>query len=535
MTYLNNQNNYDDNDLQKTLLIPKSKKLQKVLLIILDGFGISNEAKNNAIANANKPNWDYYTNKYAYNFITASGIAVGLPCGQFGNSEVGHLNIGAGRIIEQSITRIDKMIADDSFAKHEVLTNLSNNRLNNTVHIMGLLSDGGVHAHYLHIFALIAAIHHYINITHIYLHVFLDGRDTPPKSAIQYLELLQNFLIDYPKVIIATINGRYYAMDRDNRIDRVKLTYDAIINAKIDGGKMQQDNIIAIIENAYNNGITDEFIKPIVIGNYHGVCDGDSIIFANFRKDRVIQLTKAILDNQFNYQDNKKKLSLGSFITMTEYFDDPRVKVLFPAMPIHNTLGSYLSQMGLTQLRITETEKYPHVTYFFNGGEGVAYPNETRIMIDSPKTVATYDLQPEMSLMPLTDELIVALNSNRYDFIVTNFANGDMVGHTGNLNAAIKAVEAIDVALGKCIQVATNNDYEIIITADHGNCEIMYDELHHQAHTQHTTNLVPLLYIGQNATIDNDGSLKDIAPTILALMNLDIPQEMTGKNLIHLL
>lgn len=503
--------------------------IHRVLLIILDGFGIREEKNYNAIANARTPNWDNYIKKYAFGLIDASGSAVGLPNGQFGNSEVGHLNIGAGRLVQQDITRIDFAIENGNFFNNEVFLKAINSSKSGNVHIMGLLSDGGVHAHIMHIIALIKLANAQENVKNIWLHVFLDGRDTPPKSAIKYLQQLQVELTNYTKAKIATLCGRYYSMDRDKRYDRIKLAYDAIVFAK---SELKGNNAIEIVEDSYLNGISDEFIKPYVIGNYTGFKNDDCVIFANFRADRAIQLSEAITNNDFKAFE-VAKLQLASFVTMTCYDEKLKAKVAFFPNKINNTLGEYIAHLGLKQLRISETEKYPHITYFFNGGRKEPYPNEDRILINSPRDVATYDLKPEMSLPSVTEKLVEAINQNKYDLIVTNFANADMVGHSGNFAAAIKAVNAIDIALGKCVEAMLNNGGEVLIIADHGNCEDMFNYEANQIHTQHTTNLVPCLYIGRKANIKPHGTLKDVAPTILAMLGLASPAEMTGTNLIN--
>ncbi len=503
----------------------------KVLLIILDGFGIREEKNYNAIANAITPNWNNYIKKYAFGLIDASGSAVGLPNGQFGNSEVGHLNIGSGRLVQQDITRIDLAIENGDFFNNEVFLNAINTSKSGNVHIMGLLSDGGVHAHIMHIIALIKLANAQENVKNIWLHIFLDGRDTPPKSAIKYLQQLQIELTKYTKARIATLCGRYYSMDRDKRYDRIKLAYDAIVLAK---SELKGNDAIEIVENSYLDGISDEFIKPYVFSNYKGFKNGDCVIFANFRADRAIQLSEAITNNNdFKAFEVAKLLKLSSFVTITCYDEKLNAKVAFLPNKINNTLGEYISHLGLKQLRISETEKYPHITYFFNGGRKEPYPNEDRILINSPRDVATYDLKPEMSLPLVTEKLVEAINQNKYDLIVTNFANADMVGHSGNFAAAVKAVNAIDIALGKCVEAMLNNGGEILIIADHGNCEDMFNYEVNQIHTQHTTNLVPCLYIGREANIKPNGTLKDVAPTILAILGLASPAEMTGNNLIN--
>ena len=503
--------------------------IKKALLIILDGFGIRDNSDNNAINQANMPNWQYFTNNYAFGALDASSEAVGLPGGQFGNSEVGHLNIGAGRVVMQDITRIDNSIEDKSFFKNPVLMDALDNTISNTVHIMGLLSDGGVHSHISHILALIKLASFNPKIHKIWLHLFLDGRDTPPQSAIKYLENICKNIALESNVAIATIAGRYYAMDRDKRYDRIEYAYNAIIRGQSDNNGT---DVLDIVKQSYQTGINDEFVKPCVLNGYTGVNDGDSIIFANFRSDRAIQLTDAIINPEFTHFMHKK-LKLSAFVTMTSYDPVFNLPVAFSPNIVTNPLGEYLSSLGLKQLRIAETEKYPHVTYFFNGGIKRPSFGEDWILVDSPRDVATYDQKPEMSLPEVTTKLLKAIASEKYDVIITNFANGDMVGHSGNLNAAIKAVEAIDIALGKIVPEMLKHDGEILIIADHGNCEEMFDYVSNQPHTQHTTNLVPCLYIGRNATIKSGGALKDVAPTILNICGLSKPIEMTGNSLIE--
>lgn len=504
----------------------------KVLLIILDGFGLRADKDYNAIANANTPNWDYFIKNYAFGRLNASAAAVGLPNGQFGNSEVGHMNIGAGRIVEQDITRIDSACEDGTFYTNPAFVETLNSTQSGVLHILGLLSDGGVHSHIQHILSLIKLTQTNLAIKQVWLHLFLDGRDTPPKSALTYLKILQDFIALFPTVKIATISGRYYAMDRDKRYDRVELAYNAIIRARSDFKLNKAEDVIT---EEYTRGVTDEFVRPYVIGDFSGVHDGDSIIFANFRSDRAIQLTDAIVNTDFDGFITVA-VKLSNFVTMTDYGlinqNGISIKVAFPKVSLTNTLGEYISNLGLHQLRIAETEKYPHVTFFLNGGVKEIYPNEERILINSPKDVATYDLKPEMSLPEVTNKLVEAIDSQKYDFIITNFANADMVGHSGNLAAAIAAVEAIDIALGKVVNKMIALGGEVLIVADHGNCEEMFDYVTKQMHTQHTTNLVPCLYIGRHATIADNGALKDVAPTLLAVSGIAIPPEMTGQNLV---
>ncbi|MFO0319028.1 MAG: 2,3-bisphosphoglycerate-independent phosphoglycerate mutase, partial [Neisseriaceae bacterium] len=459
---------------------------KKVLLIILDGFGIRDESEFNAITHARTPNLDYYIQKYSFGAIDASGLKVGLPQNQFGNSEVGHLNIGAGRIVQQDITRIDEAIQNNTFESNPVLVEALKTTQSRCLHIMGLLSDGGVHCHINHIFALIKLAEKSDYIDKVWLHVFYDGRDTPPQSATNYLIQLNHLLSSCNKIKIATSCGRYYAMDRDKRYDRIQVAYNAIIYGVQEKSNLCGIDPIQSLQDSYSKNENDEFVKPHIFNDYHGVQDGDSIIYANFRSDRAIELTDAILSDSFTFFPCKK-VDLSNFITMTRYDNKFNAKVAFAPSTINNTLGEYISNLGLHQLRVAETEKYPHVTYFFNGGRKEPYPNEERILISSPRDVNTYDQKPEMSLPEVTEKLVKAIKENKYDFIITNFANGDMVGHSGNFEATIKAVEAIDTALGKCITAMLNIGGEVLVIADHGNCEEMFDYKVNQPHTQHTT------------------------------------------------
>lgn len=498
-----------------------------VLLIILDGFGMRSDPDANAILAAKMPNWDSYVEKYALGVIDASGESVGLPNGQFGNSEVGHLNIGAGRVVLQDITRIDVDILNHKFFHNQVLINAINKTASGNMHIMGLLSDGGVHSHIQHILALIQLANTGVNLKNIWLHLFLDGRDTPPQSATKYIDQLNQLITHMPKVKVATISGRYYAMDRDKRYDRLQLAYDAIVLAK---SSFTAPDPLSALKQSYARLENDEFVKPYVIDGYTGFSDGDSCIFANFRADRAIQLTDALINMNNNLSQQPVKLS--DFVTMTKYSDQLNVDVAYQPIAIHNTLGEYIANLGLHQLRIAETEKYPHVTYFFNGGNNIPNKNEDRIIVASPRDVATYDQKPEMSLPEVSAKLEAAILAGKYEFIITNFANCDMVGHSGILSAAVKAAEAIDVALKRVVSAMQKVGGEVLIVADHGNCEEMFDYVSNQPHTQHTTNLVPCLYIGRNAKIKPGGTLQDVAPTLLAMAGLAKPIEMTGHSLI---
>lgn len=502
--------------------------MQKALLLILDGFGIRSDDDFNAVAGAAKPNLTKYMQNYAFGKINASEQAVGLPKGQFGNSEVGHLNLGAGRIVRQDITKIDYAIETGEFYTNPAFLAAFATTSTKTVHIFGLLSDGGVHAHQNHIYELIKLASRSTNIQHIWVHVFLDGRDTPPQSAKHFITQLEEVLVTNPKAKIATVAGRYYAMDRDKRWDRVELAYQALVDAI---GTTSFVNPCAAVDAAYAEGVNDEFVKPAVFNGYTGMNSGDSVIFANYRSDRAVQLSDVFIGKDFA-GFKRKELQLASFVSMTRYNDKLECLVAYPPVAIANTLGEYISKLGLKQLRIAETEKYPHVTYFFNGGEQQPFANETRILVNSPKEVATYDLKPEMSLPEVASKLVAAINSDEYDLIISNFANGDMVGHTGNYAASVKAVEALDLYVGQVVEAMLARGGEVVIVADHGNCEQMFDYQSQQPHTQHTTNLVPCIYIGRQASVRAGGALEDVAPTLLQIMGVAQPVEMTGKSLI---
>ena len=504
-------------------------KVTPVLLLILDGFGHRLEGDDNAILAANTPNWDALKARYPYNTLDASEHNVGLPSGQFGNSEVGHLNIGAGRIVQQDISRIDCDIEAGTLAANPVLAQAitTANQNNSTLHIMGLLSDGGVHSHENHIHALIEGAQA-ANVGRIAIHAFLDGRDTPPRSAETYLARLDDVLARCPDARVVTVCGRYWAMDRDKRWERMAAPYQALVEGE---AEFHADNTRAALAAGYARDENDEFIKATTIGEPLKMQDGDVVVFMNFRADRARQLTSALTDPAFDgFSGRQPKFAM--FTSLTSYGAAYRHPVAYAPQKISNTLGEYLSAQGLKQLRIAETEKYPHVTYFFNGGEEQIYPGEDRILVPSPK-VATYDLQPEMNAPEVTDKIIDAINSQQYATIICNYANGDMVGHTGVFDAAVKAVETLDVCVKRCVDTMLANGGEVLITADHGNCEQMHDPIHHQAHTQHTLEKVPLLYIGRNATLQDNGALRDIAPTLLAMMGLPQPTEMTGRSLIH--
>lgn len=512
------------------------KRPRPLALIILDGWGYREDPHANAIAQANKPHWDHLWQNYPHTLISGSGRCVGLPDGQMGNSEVGHLNMGAGRIVHQDLTRIDLAISDKSFFSNPVLTNAIDQavKAQKAIHILGLLSPGGVHSHEHQIHALIelAARHH---ATQVYIHAFLDGRDTPPRSALPSLTALMSQCHRLNCGKIVSIIGRYFAMDRDKRWERVQKAYDLLTLGSADYSA--PDPIIAL-QHAYERGENDEFVRATNIRTANEAAvtmkEGDTVIFMNFRADRAREITRAFIDPDFN-GFIRKAWPQVKFISLTEYDITLKTSIVFPSESLNNILGEYLSQLGLKQLRIAETEKYAHVTFFFNGGIEKAYPGEDRILIPSPK-VATYDLQPEMSAVEVTNKLVEEIKNQRYDVIICNFANPDMLGHTGNLPATIKAIETIDACLEKITTALLSVGGEAIITADHGNAEIMFDDHTHQPHTAHTQELVPLIYLGRPAVfVKSKGILSDIAPTLLYLLDLPQPKEMTGISLFKLM
>jgi 2,3-bisphosphoglycerate-independent phosphoglycerate mutase len=506
-----------------------------VVLLILDGFGYREDITDNAIAQANKPNWDKLWETYPHTLINASESFVGLPEGQMGNSEVGHLNIGAGRIVFQEFERINNAISSGSFFKNNVLIEATNKAKQNdkALHILGLVSDGGVHSHQDHIHAMIkmAAAQ---GLTKIYMHAFLDGRDTPPISAKPYLEKLEQEIAKIGAGKIVSVCGRYYAMDRDKRWERVQPAYQLLTEGT---AEFTAETATEALAQAYARGENDEFVKATAIRTNGEtpifVEDGDVIVFMNFRSDRARQMTSCFLDPNFDGFIRNKLPKLGAYYTLTMYDkNEVNAKPVFPPSDVNNTFGEYISGLGLKQLRIAETEKYPHVTFFFNGGEEKVFNLEDRILVPSPK-VATYDLQPEMSAFELTDKLEAAILSKQYSAVICNYANCDMVGHTGIMAAAIKAVETLDTCIGRIVKAAQSVGSEVIITADHGNVEMMQDVTNNQPHTQHTTNLVPMLYIGRPATTAASGALSDLSPTLLKMMGLPQPAEMTGHALIQ--
>lgn len=503
-----------------------------VMLMILDGFGISDKVDGNAVLKAAKPNLDAIIEKYPHTTLKACGLDVGLPEGQMGNSEVGHLNIGAGRIIYQELTRITKEIAEGKFYENEALNSAIDSAVKNgtAVHLMGLLSNGGVHSHIDHVKALITLCKKK-GAHKVYVHCFLDGRDVSPTSSPDFVRELEAYMAEEGTGKIATVAGRYYAMDRDNRWERVELAYNALVK----GEGYKSISAINAIEDAYHDNKTDEFVVPSVIVKdgkpVATIKDNDSVIFFNFRPDRAREITRALVDREFKGFE-RKPLNLN-FVCMTQYDKTiENVEVAYKPQHYVNTLGEYVSSKGLNQLRIAETEKYAHVTFFFNGGVEQANPGEDRVLIASPK-VATYDLKPEMSAYEVTDAVIEKLNEDKYDMIILNFANPDMVGHTGIMEAAVKAIETVDTCAGRVIEKVLAKDGTVFITADHGNAENMIDYSTGKPMTAHTTNIVPFVYVSNHSKeLKDGGRLADIAPTMLTEMKLEIPSEMEGKSLI---
>lgn len=505
------------------------------VLLILDGWGYRQDSTDNAIANANTPTLDKLYADYPNMLINTSGMAVGLPDGQMGNSEVGHVNIGAGRIVYQDFTRITKAIEDGEFAQNSALCSAVDKAVqaDKAVHICGLLSPGGVHSHEDHIFAMVKLAKQR-GATKIYLHAFLDGRDTPPRSAQASLEQANELFAELGCGQIASVIGRYYAMDRDQRWDRVEQAYNLITQGQ---AQFTFNNAVSALEAAYQRDENDEFVQASAILNSEGqaitVNNGDSMIFMNFRADRARQFTRSFVEPDFSGFERKITPELADFVMLTEYAADIKTSCAFPPEPLTNVLGEWLAKQHKTQLRISETEKYAHVTFFFSGGKEQEFEGEQRILVPSPQ-VATYDLQPEMNSVALTDKLVAAIESGNYDFIVCNYPNGDMVGHTGKYDAAVKACEAVDTAIARVLTALDKTGGECLITADHGNAELMKNPTTGQAHTAHTCEPVPLIYYGRHATMAATGALSDLAPTLLTLMNLEIPQEMTGHSLVTL-
>jgi len=505
-----------------------------LLLMILDGWGLNPVEENNAIALAAPPNMARLCSEYPFTRLEASGMSVGLPDGQMGNSEVGHLNIGAGRIVYQDLTRISKAIADNSFFSNPVLLDCMANirAVGGRLHLAGLLSDGGVHSHNTHLYALLELARRE-GIKEVFVHCFLDGRDTPPQSSVEYLAGLEEEMKRIGTGRIASIMGRYYAMDRDNRWDRVEMAYKAMVHGE---GTCSVSSLSAI-EKSYASGITDEFVIPAVMLDGEvpvgTVWDGDGMISFNFRSDRVREITRAFTDPNFSGFSRPVLPSLSSFVCMTEYDETFSLPVAFGSEELRNILGGVVANAGLRQLRIAETEKYAHVTFFFNGGIEVPFPGEDRVLIPSPKDVPTYDLKPEMSARKVTDELLARIDNDVYDFIVLNYANADMVGHTGVLDAAERAIEVVDECLGRVVEKVVSKGGALLVTADHGNAESMVDE-NGNPFTAHTCNPVPFVLVDdyrRNVRL-RSGKLADIAPTVLELLGIPQPAEMTGSSLL---
>ena len=501
-----------------------------LVLIILDGFGHSESHEYNAVYSAKKPVLDRLCASMPNGLISGSGMDVGLPDGQMGNSEVGHMNLGAGRVVYQDFTRVTKSIRDGEFFENPTICAAVDKAVaaGKAVHILGLLSDGGVHSHQDHLIAM-AGLAFKRGAEKIYLHAFLDGRDTPPKSASSSIELLDEAFKDLGKGRIASLIGRYFAMDRDNRWDRVEQAYNLIVDGK---GEFNAATAQEGLEAAYARGESDEFVKATTIGEPVKVEDGDAVVFMNFRADRARELTRVFVEDDFNAFARARQPKLAGFVMLTQYAASIPAPSAFAPGSLENVLGDYLAKNGKTQLRIAETEKYAHVTFFFSGGREEPFPGEERILVPSPK-VATYDLQPEMSAPEVTDHIVDAIENQRYDVIVVNYANGDMVGHSGVFDAAVKAVECLDACVGRIVEALDKVGGEALITADHGNVEQMEDESTGQAHTAHTCEPVPFIYVGKRSLkVREGGVLADVAPTMLKLLGLPQPQEMTGKSIL---
>ncbi len=503
-----------------------------LVLMILDGFGHSDSPEFNAIHAANKPVYDRLLASQPHGLISGSGMDVGLPDGQMGNSEVGHMNLGAGRVVYQDFTRVTKAIRDGEFFENPNICAAVDKAVaaGKAVHILGLLSDGGVHSHQDHLVAM-AELAAKRGAEQIYLHAFLDGRDTPPKSAQHSIELMQATFTRLGKGRVASLIGRYFAMDRDNRWDRVEQAYHLIVEGKAEHhADYAVDGLIA----AYERGETDEFVKATTIGEPVRVEDGDAVVFMNFRADRARELTRCFVEPGFDAFQRTRVPQLAGFVMLTQYAASIPAPSAFAPEPLTNVLGEYLANNGKTQLRIAETEKYAHVTFFFSGGREEPFEGEERILIPSPQ-VATYDMQPEMSAPEVTDRIVEAIEQQRYDVIIVNYANGDMVGHTGVFEAAVKAVECLDKCMGRIVEALDKVGGEALITADHGNVEQMEDAMTGQAHTAHTCEPVPFIYYGKRKLkVREGGVLADVAPTMLTLLGLPVPTEMTGRSIVEL-
>lgn len=503
-----------------------------VVLCIMDGFGKNDSDYGNAIAMAKKPNLDKLMAECPTTYIAASGLDVGLPKGQMGNSEVGHTNIGAGRIVYQPLTRITKAFEDGDAYRNDVLLGAMENAKCRSLHLIGLVSPGGVHSHTEHLYGLLEMAKKH-GVTNVFVHAILDGRDVPPSSAVEYLEELEAKMNETGVGKIASVMGRFYAMDRDNIWDRVEKAYAAMVY----GEGIHSDDAVKAVKASYETvdedgkHLTDEFVLPTVIGEEGRVQQNDSVIFFNFRPDRAREITRAFVDPDFKGFERKNGFFDLYYVCMTQYDEEmPNVKVAFKPEPLKNTFGEYISEKGKTQLRIAETQKYAHVTFFFNGGEEKQYPGEDRILVDSPK-ISTFDLMPEMSAPQVSEKLNAAVRSGKYDAVIVNFANCDMVGHTGIIPAAVKAVETVDACVGSLAEAVKDANGVLFITADHGNTDKMLDE-NGEPFTAHTTNPVPFIVYNYPCTVREGGRLCDIAPTMLKVMGLEQPKEMTGKSII---
>lgn len=507
-------------------------KASPLILMILDGWGYSEIKEHNAILSADTPHWDHWWQTRPHLLLDASGTSVGLPEGQMGNSEVGHMHIGAGRSVPQDFTRINDSIKQGGFQENPILTHCIEALKKNqkSLHVLGLLSDGGVHSHESHLFAFLEFCHQH-HFHEVCLHLFLDGRDTAPQSALASFKRLEQTLKSYPVGKVCSISGRYFAMDRDNRWERIEPVYNLITAAQ---AEHHFDSAQQAIKEYYTTGLSDEFIPPTHISDGKAIADGDALFFFNFRSDRARQLTQAFLDEHFTGFQRQWRPELSHFLSMTRYAEHLPTEVVFPPNALKNTLGQVISEEGLSQLRIAETEKYAHVTFFFNGGSELVFEEEDRILIPSPK-VRTYDLQPEMSAPELSAAIIEAIKSESYDVIICNFANADMVGHSGHFLATIKAIECLDHCMYTIWQALQAQHGQMLITADHGNAELMFNESTAQTHTAHTCQPVPLLYLGHPEWhfIKKSGRLIDIAPTILKLLGIEQPQEMSGQALME--
>ena len=515
--------------------MPPSAPHRPITLVVLDGWGYSEQPEGNAIHHARTPVWDGLWEGCPHTLIRASGAAVGLPAGQMGNSEVGHLNLGAGRVVYQEFTRVSRAIKTGSFFANQTLTDAVDLAVNSgkAVHILGLLSPGGVHSHEDQILAM-AELAVQRGADQVYMHAFLDGRDTPPKSAGESIRLMESKFQELGTGRIASLVGRYFAMDRDHRWPRIKASYDAITHCR---GAHEANSALGALEQAYERGESDEFVQPTVIVPDGGeaVCieDGDVVVFMNYRSDRARQITRAFVDEDFDAFDRGRAPQLGMFVSLTEYSADFDIPVAFPPERMQKVFGEYIASLGFHQLRIAETEKYAHVTFFFNGGREEPFEFEERILVPSPSDVATYDEKPAMSAQKVTAKLVEAIKGGEHDAIICNYANPDMVGHTGNFDATVEAIEALDTCLGEVVAAAREAGGELLITADHGNAEQMQNDATGQSHTAHTGNLVPLIYVGRPAHMDENGGLCDISPTLLYLMGLEKPSVMTGHSLVE--